>query len=186
MRLDHPDVIERLNESGTAWIVGEGEACDGTQRVISGNKCRWPAPHAPHTPPADLVAAAEPCVTCWGDGNVIGRHPQGGHITNLPCPARCHDGKPRISLMVKCDCCDCSCGPPHHAATVTAVGDVVPIVECSGSNQYPDHPAILLIPAPVSAAMFYDPTPGVPLHDVTLPANARPGMFALQVEKVAT
>ena len=173
------ETIEQLNESGSTWIVGEGKL------VL------WSANGKEYIPLADLVVPAEPCARCDGDGFIDA---QSDYEVSGDC-LECHDGKPRLDLMVACPECDKLmplCGtqgmPTNpdcdnglvHAATVTAVGKVVPIAEDNLSALLSRGPCV----GRADNGDWYRFIPNEVPCRITLPANARPGMFALQVEKV--
>jgi len=199
-----PDVIEQLDETGSAWIVGEGSPC--ATPTSCPRFTRQMCPHGGIHPPADLVAAAEPCATCDGSGQDIQRGKS--HGPDSKCSRGCHNGKPRLDLMVEClpfrpegiwQCNGChrtypeyvnGCVDDHdsprkvvlvvpgngevHAATVTAVGEVVPIHhdEWGADHDYMTPDGFMFGPKVIKHGPY------------ALPANAKPGMYALQVEKV--
>jgi len=209
------DVIALLNESGNAWIVGEGKqphvsdmltleaACAsvGIERGKTTHQmmCEYLAPH----PPADLVAATVPCATCEGDGaaaNVDDLDDVDVSSEYAYVAADCGEcdgyGKPRIDLMVDCDgdhyqstdlsdlgdwLCTKNCTPGRqvHAATVTAVGKVMPIVDSEYTSIH-DQTSPRMVVGHTSTWIV----DGSDISDITRPANAKPGMYALQVEKV--
>jgi len=187
-----PDVIEQLNESGPAWIVGEGEPKWGEYHTVpTPNGKGMQARDAEIAPPADFLAAVEPCAMCDpGDPGFLNVIDGSGNWAK-DCPD-CIFGKPRLNLMVDCVhgmtqsfamskgaiCSKCRNTNSIHAATVTAVGDVLPIE--SNRTAKRDHAHIAVTDDGVTFVW----RPGNSFHIITLPANAKPGMFALQVEKV--
>jgi len=190
------DVIELLND-GPAWIVGEGHSFPTGQADHRCAVCGFPPEQHP-APPADFLAATEPCATCKGTAVLITDVllTDGSFWETKDCPD-CHNGKPRLNMMVGCPECEFSdflCGQCDdglvHAATVTAVGKVVPIIAWDDQKAVASLDEFIAIGSPTDPTWRAHYKRGDDIgrsitRQITLPANANPGMFALQVEKVS-
>lgn len=108
--------LDQWRESGRFVLFGEGEIwhyATGYDGVLDGTTTR---------PPAAMIEAAEPCITCGGEGkagmfcNAYAdprmSNPCDGqrrHPVTVPCPCRCHvDAMYR--LLHDDERCDCSDG----------------------------------------------------------------------------
>ena len=153
---------------------------------FNGDDTAWlllPTPEFSGAEKSDLakyIQADRPCDTCGGnwqdylepldrDGNVVS-----------PC-LDCVNGRHTFTVEVQCGTwADCSptCSGVNTLRVSISPGMVLPIVAAPAR---PDHRAIVQLQEPHSGAVLFDPDQdAAPI--ITLPPDARPGMWAVLLD----